>query len=101
MFGPQLLERTAALLRARNRIDAELARTVRECELTQAPEHDGLKTMGSWLRGHGRLSPAEAGRIVRTGRALTHLPALADAFAAGHVTAEQAAVIAPITHPEH
>ena len=34
MFGPQLLDRLAPLLQAQNRIAAEVARTVRECELT-------------------------------------------------------------------
>src|SRR5215213_1511234 len=60
-----LLDRTAELVRARNRLDAELARTVRVADLTQAPEHDGLKTMRSWLRGHARLSEAAAGAVVR------------------------------------
>jgi hypothetical protein len=100
MFGPALLDRTAELLEARNRIDAELARTVRECELTQAAEHDGLKSMASWGRGHLRLSSPAASRLVSNGRALEHLPAVAAAFAAGEVTAEQVAVIAPIAKPE-
>src|SRR3954454_21454512 len=101
MFGPQVLDRTAALLAAKNMLDAELARTVREGELTQAAEHDGLKTMASWLRGHARLSPTAAGQLVRNGRALEQLPALASAFADGAVTAEQVSVVAPVTRPEH
>jgi hypothetical protein len=91
-----LLDRTAELVRARNRIDAELARTVRIGDLTQAPEHDGQKTMRSWLRGHARLSPAAAGQVVRAGRVLEILPAVAAAFADGQVTAEQVAVLAPV-----
>jgi hypothetical protein len=39
--------------------------------------------------------------MVRTGRALAHLPAMAEACAAGHLTAEQAAVIGRVTEPEH
>jgi hypothetical protein len=101
MFGPQVLDRTARLLQAQNRLDAQAARSVREGELTQASEHDGLKTMQSWLRGHARLSPKAAHRLVRNGRALEHLPAVAAAFAGGRVTAEQVAVIAPVTKPEH
>jgi hypothetical protein len=101
MFGPQALDRTARLLRAQNQLDAQAARSVRECELTQAAEHDGLKTMQSWLRGHARLSPAAASRVVRTGRALEHLPAVAAAFDDGRITAEQAAAIAPIATPEN
>jgi hypothetical protein len=67
MCSAELLERTAELVGARNRIDAELARTVRRAELAQAPDHDGLKSMASWLRGHARLSPAVAGQLVPTG----------------------------------
>jgi len=57
--------------------------------------------MQSWLRGHARLSPSAAHRLVVSGRALEHLPAVADAFANGWVTAEQVAVIAPVTLDEH
>jgi hypothetical protein len=96
-LGPrQQLDRITELLEARNRLDAQLARAVRAAELQQAPEDDGLKSMQSWLRGHGRLSPAAAGQLVRNGRALDHLPALAAAFADGAVTAEQVAVVTPV-----
>jgi hypothetical protein len=96
MFGPQLLDRLAPLLQAQNRIAAEIIRTVRECELTGAAEHDGLKTMQSWLRGHAHLGTGEAARVVASGRALEHLPAVAAGFADGTITAAQVAVIAPI-----
>lgn len=101
MFGPAVLERTAALTAARAMLDAELARSVREGELTQAAEGDGLKTMGSWLRGHPRLSPASAGQLVRIGRALEHLPALAAAYAAGRLSSDAAGLIATIAKPEY
>src|SRR3954452_7648258 len=101
MSAAGLLDRTAALVAARNRIDAELARTVRRAELAQAPEHDGLKTMACWLRGHARLSPAAAGQLVRNGRALEFLPAVAAGSAAGLITAEQVGVLAPVTRPEN
>ncbi|SDO20746.1 HNH endonuclease signature motif containing protein [Geodermatophilus sp. DSM 45219] len=99
LFGPALLERLRPLLVAQNRIAAEVARTVRECEVSGAAEHDGLKTMGSWLRGHGHLSDAQAARVVRAGRALVHLPGMAAAFAAGAVTGEQAAVLGRVAEP--
>ncbi|WP_346623851.1 DUF222 domain-containing protein [Blastococcus montanus] len=98
-FGPQLLDRLRPLLVASNRLAAEVTRTVRECEVTSAAEHDGQKAMASWLRGHARLSPAAASRVVRSGRALAQLPAVRAAFAAGAVTAEQVAVIAPVAAP--
>src|SRR3954465_7419242 len=72
MFGPQVVDRTRRLLTLKNRLDAELVRTVREGELTQAAEHDGKATMQSWLRGHGRLSDSAAHRLVHSGRALEH-----------------------------
>ncbi|MDP9430143.1 MAG: 13E12 repeat family protein, partial [Actinomycetota bacterium] len=101
LFGPALLDRLRPLLVAQNRIAAEVARTVRECEVSGAAEVDGLKTMGSWLRGHGHLSTAEAARVVRAGRGLEHLPALAAAFAAGQVTAEQAGLVGQVAEPKH
>jgi hypothetical protein len=101
LVAPQLLDRTGLLVRAANRIQAELARTVRRADCVQAAEHDGLKTMASWLRGHLRLSPAAASQIVRNGRTLQHLPAVAAACAEGLVTAEQVSVLAPVTRPEH
>src|SRR4051812_23850919 len=100
MGGPQLLDRLRPLLVLQCRIAAEVTRTVRGCELTQAAECDGLKSMPSWLRGHGHLSHAEAARLVRSGRALEHLPAAAAAFADGALTAGQVAVIAPIAGEE-
>src|SRR4051794_7290970 len=99
MGAGDVLDRTVELVRAANRIQAELARTVRVGDLAQASEHDGQKTMRSWLRGHGRLSPAAAGQVVRGGRVLEHLPVVAAAFAEGRVTAEQIAVIAPVVTP--
>src|SRR4051794_25837510 len=86
LAGPALLARLRELLGAANRLAAEVTRTVRECELTSAAEYDGLASMASWLRGHGRLSPAAAARLVATGRALDRLPAVAAGFTEGFVT---------------
>jgi hypothetical protein len=76
LFGPALLDRLRPLLVAQNRIAAEIARTVRECEVSGTAEVDGLTAMTSWLRGHGHLSATEATRVVRAGRALSHLPGM-------------------------
>ena len=94
------LDRIRDLAQIRNRIDAEIARSVRVAETTQAAEHDGQKTMPSWLRGHCHLSPRAATLLARNGRALEHLPAVAAACAAGAITADQLTVIAPITTPD-
>src|SRR3712207_9407330 len=95
-----VLDDVAALVAERNRIDALLARRVRAAELSQAPERDGAKSMRSWLPGHCRLSAAAAARVVGNGRVLEHLPALAEAFAAGLVSAEHVAVAATALTPE-
>ena len=94
-----LLDRSGALVRARNMIDAELARTTRRAELGQAAEHDGLKSMKQWLRSHGRLSGSAVTGLVKAGRVQEHLPAVAAACAAGHITADQVEVLAQITTP--
>ena len=99
LAGPGLLDRTARLTQVVNRATAELTRTVRRADAVQAPEHDGHTSMRSWLRNHRRLSARECARIVGNGRALEQLPAVAAAFAAGAVTAEQVAVIAPVAAP--
>ena len=88
LVGPALLDPLGPLLAAQNRLAAAIARTVRECEVSGTAEVDGLKSMGSWLRGHGHLSVAEAARVARTGRARSHPPGLAAAFDAGAVTGE-------------
>ena len=101
LFGSALLDRLRPLLVAQNRLAAEVARTVRQCEVSGAAEFDGLKVMTSWLRGHGHLSDAQAARMVRTGRALEHLPGMAAAFTAGHVTSEQAGLLARVARVYH
>jgi len=95
------LEQITELVQARNRLDALLARRVRNADLTRAAEHDGVTSMAAWLRGHLRLAPAAANQLVRNGRTLEHLPAVAAAAADGVVTAEQVAVLAPIATPKN
>ena len=101
LVAPQLLDRTAFLVRARNRLDAELTRTVRRADAVQAAEHDGMKSMPSWLRGHVRLSAGEVRRLIRNGRVLEQLTAVAAGFADGAITAEQVAVLADVVQPEN
>ena len=89
MPGPALLERTLHLVAGMNAMAAELARTVRIADGKQAFAADGMATPASWLRGHGRLSMAAASQVVRNGRALEQLPVVAEAHAAGELTADQ------------
>jgi Domain of unknown function (DUF222)/HNH endonuclease len=101
LSNPELLGRTRDLVTAMNRLAADLARTVRVADSKQAFAGDGMTTGQSWLRGHCRLSAAAASQVVRNGRALEQLPAVADAQAAGEITADQVAVIAKITAPRY
>jgi hypothetical protein len=101
LSSPELLDRTREMIAARNKLDAELARTVRVAGNAQAFQADGMATPQAWLRGHCRLSSAAASQLVRNGRVLEQLPAVADAHAAGEVTADQLAVIGKITEPRY
>src|SRR4051794_35066769 len=99
LSSPELLDRIRKMIAARNKLDAELARTVRVAGNAQAFQTDGMATPQSWLRGHCRLSPGAASQVVRNGRAVEQLPAVAAAHAAGEVTADQVALIRRITEP--
>ncbi|WP_369832110.1 DUF222 domain-containing protein [Blastococcus sp. TBT05-19] len=101
MFGPQLLERLGDLLTAQNRLAAEVARTVRQCELAGAADVDGKASMAAWLRGHARFSAAAANRVVVAGRTMEQLPVLAAAAAAGEVSAEAVSAVAPVASAEN
>jgi hypothetical protein len=81
MSGPQLLELLGELLVPQNRIAALATRTVRGVRADPGPGTRRADDGAVVLRG--RLSPAAASRIVHPGRALEHLPAVAEAFAAG------------------
>src|SRR5215213_4930208 len=95
------LDRVRRLVAEQNRIAAQLAAAVRYAEIHQSAEHDGLKSMKSWLRTHTRLSGAAVTGIVRQGRAMTHLPAVEAAFLAGEVTPDQVDVLAEIVKPDN
>src|SRR4051794_23722001 len=101
LSGPQLLDRMRELVEVINRAQAQLARVVRTAENRQAFEHDGMKSAQSWLRGHCRLSASAASQVVRNGRSMEQLPAVAEAHAAGTLTADQVAVIGRITAPRY
>src|SRR3954451_19100201 len=97
----ELLEHVRELVAAQNRVAARLARAVRAAECHQSAEHDGLKTMKSWLRTHTRLSGAAVTGLVTQGRAALLLPAVERAFTAGEITADQVDTIAVISTPEN
>lgn len=94
------LDRIHSLVAAQNRLAALLTRAVRTADVSQAVEHDGLKSTKSWLRTHTRLSDAAARRLIEAGRALEALPAVQQVFTAGAISAEAVAAIAPVATPD-
>jgi hypothetical protein len=94
------LDRLRTLVAAQNRVAALLTRAVRTADLTQAVEHDGLKSIKSWLRTHTGLPDAAVRRLVESGRALEALPAVAQVFDAGAISAEAVSAIAPVATPD-
>ena len=81
-----------------NRISALQTRAVGAGEARQVHTGDGMTAMKPWLTGHCRLSGRDATGLVRAGRRLRQLPALAAAYAQGAVTpAHVAAVTAAVT----
>ncbi|WP_029433214.1 HNH endonuclease signature motif containing protein [Blastococcus sp. URHD0036] len=98
--GP-LLDHVRELVVARNRITAALTRAVRRADVRAACEHDGAKTMQSWLRGHLRMAAPAAGRLVGQGRALDCLPLTEGLFTDGELDADSVEVIAAITEPRN
>ena len=95
------LDRVRRLVVEQNRLAAELAAAVRACEVHQSAEHDGLKSMKSWLRTHTRLSGAAVTGLIKQGRAAALLPAVEAAFLAGEITPDQVDAIAVIAAPEN
>jgi hypothetical protein len=73
---------------------------VRSAEKRQAHAEDGAVSMKAWLRGHCHLSPDEATTVVSTARRLEALPAVAEAFSSGVITARHAKVIASAVTPQ-
>jgi hypothetical protein len=92
----ELLAEVADLVAERNRVEARLTRAVRVADARLSCEHDGLKTMQSWLRTHTGLKQPSASSLVHRGRALDSLPATAAAFAAGAIGTDHVTEISKI-----
>src|SRR5215211_5835509 len=97
----ELLTRIGDLVAEQNRVEARLTRAVRIADARLSCEHDGLKTMQSWLRTHVGMKKKTAAELVHRGRALDLLPATAAAFAAGAIGVEHVTEIEQITAAKH
>ena len=88
-----LLDLVGELSTTANRVAAALTSAARAAERREAYRRDGAVSMKSWLRGSCRMAAAEATSVVSTGRRLDALPAVAEAFADGAISATHARVI--------
>src|SRR5690606_18314343 len=77
------------LLAAVNRLSAVTASMVGSFEVRQLCEHDGFRSVGSWLRALGRMAEGAASGWLKRARLQRVLPELAAAAAAGTVSGEQ------------
>jgi Domain of unknown function (DUF222) len=93
LSADERLEFIAEVTTGVNRLEAIRHRAVRVADAAQDHTTDGAVSMKAWLRGSCRLAPAEASAIVSTARRLARLPATAEAFASGAITATHARVI--------
>lgn len=82
-----------------NRLSAVMTRSVAAGEARQVQRADGMVSMKTWLTGHCRLSGREAAGLVRDGRRLVELPALAAAYSTGEVTAAHVATVTTAVTP--
>ena len=90
----RLGEDIRGLVRARNRLDAQLSRRIREFDRRQAHVDDGAVSAGSWLRWKAGMSESAARREVRSARALAHMPGTAAAFESGDLDTVRVAMLA-------
>ncbi len=97
---PEQLEFIRAATTGINRLQAIRSGAVRSAEKGHAQAEDGAVSMKAWLRGHCHLSPTEARTVVSTARRLESLPAVAEAFSSGAISAHHADVIASAVTPE-
>jgi hypothetical protein len=83
----------------RDRLDAVMTKVVAEFDAGGEWAQDGAKTASAWLWARCHLPKAESARLVRRGRALSHLPVAAEAFLAGEIGAAQFDALAKARTP--
>ena len=83
-----------ALLRAKHRLDAELARRAARWDRSGVWRTDGSRAPWARLSRTARLSPTAAKQILRHGRDVTSMPVTAEAWAAGELGADHVDLLA-------
>jgi hypothetical protein len=95
--GAAQSERVRDLVELRERVDAELMRSVGQWDTEGCWGEDGAVSATSWLSKHTSLLRAAAGRLVRCARLLREHDAVAAALASGAVTSVQVDTLATVT----
>jgi len=85
-------------LRRKARVDHQTARWAAEFEASSAWVASGAVSAKAWLVHRCHLAPAEAGRFLRWGRALRHLPLVDAAFSAGSITGDHVELLVGLDH---
>jgi len=89
-----------ALLSLRDRLDARVAEVVGDVDTAELWREDGSVSMTAWLRRHGRMTGADAQRLVKTGQRVRRCPAMRTAWRDGQISSGQVGVIAAnVTDP--
>jgi hypothetical protein len=87
--GQGLLE----LLAAHDQLTAKVVAAVDAFDAAGRWDADAATSMHAWLRDHARMTPAQANRLVRTGRKLRVLHLTREAWAAGSLSGGQVEVV--------
>lgn len=90
----QLCDLTAELYRAEARLAAQKLRLLAAVDSREAYRHVGAQSAGAYFSTVCRLPVGQARAQVRFARALRHLPATAERFAAGEIGEVHARAIA-------
>lgn len=92
-------ERVKILLDELNKFEALVAASVAELDTWGEYTADGAPNAKAWVATTGHLPRAEAGRMVRRGRALRLVPKCGEAWQKGEITASHLDVILKIRNP--
>lgn len=81
----------------RDRVDAELIRSVGQWDVEGCWADDGAASPAAWLTEHAGLRRGDARRLLRTARLVREHDATADALANGEISATAVGTIAAVT----
>ena len=96
-------ERPRDLVRFRrlaDRLEFQWLRAIREHDRSMEWAVEDSASPAAWLRSNVSLAPSEARATIQTARKMDHFPGLAEAFAAGDISRQHAAVLTIAATPE-